>query len=196
MKNRNNDQEKIIDRRHQNKPAIKRLFNKTAAALAVFAFIAAALFSGCAENRALLPANRPQVDINPYQEAVSYLYYSMAYLSELNSDLDVALEYLAQSEKYSYEPGAVLKEMAYVYSIKGDPDKAAEMVEKGLKEDPYNVDILAMAGRLRVEKEKYAEAKELFERAINIDPLCADCYFYLGVIDFKKENYDEAESFF
>ncbi|HPD18472.1 MAG TPA: tetratricopeptide repeat protein [Candidatus Goldiibacteriota bacterium] len=133
-------------------------------------------FNSCASVQTL---NRPKINKNPFQEAESFYYYSLGYLNELENEIDRALEYYNLSTKYSYTPGSIYKEMAYIYGLKGDNAEAINMIEKGLKEDPYNPEILLIAARMRMENEKHEDAKKLLERIIETDPLYADAYFYL-----------------
>lgn len=62
------------------------------------------------------------------------------------------------------------------------------MIEKGLKEDPYNPEILLIAARnMRMENEKHEDAKKLLERIIEMNPLYADAYFTLGDCPHHRE---------
>ena len=164
--------------------------------VAVF-FIAASLFAaGCAGAQKKISTERPPVNKNPFQESVSFLYYSMGYLAELSNQLAFAEEYYQTSAKYSYEPGTIFMDLAYVQSLKGEQSKSKVTVEEALEKDPYNADVLIAAAKVRIENDDVKSAKPLLERAIAIDPMAAEAYFYLGITAFKEGDSQLAEELF
>ncbi|MBN2753912.1 MAG: tetratricopeptide repeat protein [Candidatus Goldbacteria bacterium] len=159
-------------------------------------FISALIIAGCAGAQKKQPVERPAVNKNPFQESISFLYYSMGYLAELSNQLNFAEEYYSTSAKYSYEPGSIFMNLAYVQSLKGEPSKSKATVEEALIKDPYNPQVLIASAKFKLEEEDVKTAKLLLERAIEIDPMEADGYFYLGIIAFKEGDSQLAESLF
>jgi tetratricopeptide (TPR) repeat protein len=120
----------------------------------------------------------------------------MGYLAELNNQLSFAEEYYTTSAKYSYEPGSIFMNLAYVQSLKGEQSKSKATVEEAYLKDPYNPQVLIAAARVKLDEEDVKSAKPMLERAIEIDPMAADGYFYLGIIAFKEGDSQLAESLF
>lgn len=158
--------------------------------------LAAMLSAGCAGAQKKMDVERPPVNKNPFQESVSFLYYSMGYLAELNNQLNFAEEYYQTSAKYSYEPGTIFMDLAYVQSLKGEQSKSKITVEEALEKDPYNAQVLIAAAKARIENEEIKSAKPLLERAVAIDPMAAEAYFYLGITAFKEGDSQLAEELF
>ncbi len=157
------------------------------------------LFFGCATTggkEKLFVKQRPLINKNPYQEAVSLLYFSMGYLASLSGNYDAAEENFLISSKYAYEPGTIYLELADIRNKKGTPELAKETINEGVEKDPWHPDLLVMAARNMMEKEDYKNALLALNRAIELDPTLDEAYFYSGVVNYKLGNTEQAEADF
>lgn len=70
--------------------------------------------------------------------------------------------------------------LGYLYTLRGDPRRAATLLSAALEIAPDLVPALIRLGRLRVDAGQVAEARGLFERALEIAPRSAAAYEGLG----------------
>jgi outer membrane protein OmpA-like peptidoglycan-associated protein len=80
-----------------------------------------------------------------------------------------------------------------LYKAKREYDKARELVQKSLDEDPDFADAWLLSGRLAMKKRDYKNMEEMLTKAIelceNIDP---DAYYQLGWLQYDEKKYKEA----
>jgi len=159
--------------------------------------LALLFFQGCATTgESFLKKQRPTIKKNPYQEAVSLLYYSMGYLAGLSGNYDTAEENLMISSKYAYEPGTIYLDLADIRQKKGTPELAKETINEGVEKDPWHPGLLVSAARNMIEKEEFNKALQALTRAIELNPALEEAYFYSGVANYRLGNAEQAESDF
>ena len=61
-----------------------------------------------------------------------------------------------------------------------DFDKAQELIEPALKEEPDNIELLKLAGLTAVNQGNYDKARIAFETVVKYNPEDATSFFYLG----------------
>ena len=61
-----------------------------------------------------------------------------------------------------------------------DFEKAQELIEPALKEEPDNIELLKLAGLTAVNQGNYDKARRAFETVVKYNPEDATSFFYLG----------------
>jgi tetratricopeptide (TPR) repeat protein len=74
----------------------------------------------------------------------------------------------------------------------GKGPEAVSLLEGFLRDNPNNVDVVKMIGRILVRAGKIDEAKARFTKALEADPNNADYHAELGLIARQQKNIDEA----
>jgi len=72
--------------------------------------------------------------------------------------------------------------------VDGAPQKAAQFLQKALKEQPEDPGLLAACGFEEQRKGHDQQAREFYERALKIDPLANDAATNLGILEAKAGN--------
>ncbi len=72
--------------------------------------------------------------------------------------------------------------------VNGAPQKAAQFLQKALKERPEDPEVLAALGFEEQGKGHDQQAREFYERALKVDPLANDAATNLGILEAKAGN--------
>jgi tetratricopeptide (TPR) repeat protein len=92
------------------------------------------------------------------------------------------------------KPGhsGVTIELANVYQLSGQPDKAAELMTSAQGTGGDNANVQYSTGVLHLNAGKPEEAEAAFKKAIAIDPAHAESYYHLGTLALNQNNLPEA----
>lgn len=92
------------------------------------------------------------------------------------------------------KPGhsGVTLELANIYQISGQPEKAAALMEKAQGTGGGDANIQYSTGVLHINAGRQEEAAAAFKKAIAIDPGHAESYYHLGTIALNQNNMPEA----
>jgi len=92
------------------------------------------------------------------------------------------------------KPGhsGVTLELANVYQLSGQKDKAAELMAKAQGTGGGDANIQYSTGVLHLNAGRHEDAAGAFKRAIAIDPNHAEAYYHLGTIALNQNNMAEA----
>jgi len=85
---------------------------------------------------------------------------------------------------------------AALHQITGDLETAIEEYKKGLKYDPFSVNLNMYCGIILAWTKKYEEAISYLERALEITPKNRSVFEYLGWTYLLKEEFSKAEEYF
>ncbi len=112
------------------------------------------------------------------QEAVSMLeevivkykttaiYGSLGYLLIEMGDLEKALKFNLEAMEYNPENAIILDNLAHLYHLRGEMDRAGEMFEKLMAKDPHFPEAWYDYGRYLEDSGRGAEAAEKYEKAL------------------------------
>jgi len=92
------------------------------------------------------------------------------------------------------KPGhsAVTLELANVYQLSGQRDKAAELMAKAQGTGDGDANIQYSTGVLHLNAGRQDEAAVAFKKAIALDPAHAESYYHLGTIALNQNNMPDA----
>jgi len=99
--------------------------------------------------------------------------------------------YLKALEIKPGHSGATL-ELANVYQISGQKEKAAELLAKAQASGEGDANVQYSTGVLHINAGRQDEAAAAFKKAIAIDPSHAESYYHLGTIALNQNNIVEA----
>jgi cytochrome c-type biogenesis protein CcmH/NrfG len=83
-------------------------------------------------------------------------------------------------------------ELANVYQISGQKEKAAELMAKAQAGGEGDASVQYSAGVVHINAGRHEEAAAAFKKAIALDPSLAEAYFHLGTIALNQNNTPEA----
>ena len=83
-------------------------------------------------------------------------------------------------------------ELANVYQISGQKEKAAELMAKAQTGGETDASVQFSAGVVHINAGRHDEAAAAFKKAIAIDPSLAEAYFHLGTITLNKNDTPDA----
>ncbi|MGS2763306.1 tetratricopeptide repeat protein [Sinomicrobium sp. M5D2P9] len=90
----------------------------------------------------------------------------------------------------------IVKNIALIYSQKGDDEKAIEAVKEARKVDPEDVNLLMTEANLYIKLGQKDKFKEVMQQAIQKDPKNPMLYYNLGVITGEQGNKEEARKYY
>ena len=92
------------------------------------------------------------------------------------------------------KPGhsGVTLELANVYQVSGQKEKAAELMAKAQLTGEGDANIQYSTGVLHINAGRQEEASAAFKKAIAIDPNHAESYYHLGTLALNQNNMPEA----
>jgi cytochrome c-type biogenesis protein CcmH/NrfG len=99
--------------------------------------------------------------------------------------------YLKALEIKPGHSGATL-ELANVYQVSGQKEKAAELMAKAQVSGEGDVNVQYSTGVLHINAGRQDEAAAAFKKAIAIDPNHAESHYHLGTIALNQNNIPEA----
>ena len=99
--------------------------------------------------------------------------------------------YLKVLEMKPGHSGATV-ELANVYQLSGQKEKAAELVAKATAGGEGDANVLYSTGVLHINAGRQDEAQAAFKKAIALDPNHAESYYHLGTIALNQNNIPEA----
>lgn len=134
-------------------------------------------------------------NLNPNFLKVTRQDLAIAYYK--NDELDKAISTMElMLEEYEYFSGDFYTTLGYFYILAKDYDKATEINEKALSDDPSFGPAYDNLGLIAYEKEDLEEAEELFKKALDLRDTMVSSKYYLGLIAEKRGDSDEASTYF
>ena len=90
----------------------------------------------------------------------------------------------------------IVKNVALIYSQKGETEKAIEAIKEAQAENPDDVNLLLTEANLYIQLDQKDKFKETMERAIAMDPNNAVLFYNLGVITAEQGDADKAIEYY
>jgi tetratricopeptide (TPR) repeat protein len=159
-----------------------------------------------AELRALVAEAQSLAAANKYDEAITAFQAVLARGVAAPEEVHFRIGQL-QAEKKDWaaseasflkaleiKPGhsGVTLELANVYQVSGQPEKATALMEKAQGTGSGDANIQYSTGVLHINAGRQEEAAAAFKKAIAIDPAHAESYYHLGTIALNQNNMPEA----
>jgi tetratricopeptide (TPR) repeat protein len=114
----------------------------------------------------------------------------------LHGDLDRATDAITEVEKrYEYLSASALTTFGFIYILKGDLQKAAELTEKALADNADYSSAWDNLGQIKFRQEDFTEAKQAFEKAVLLNPRMSDSLYYIALIEIKDGNIETAKKY-
>lgn len=101
-----------------------------------------------------------------------------------------------EDEKTESRFPEIVKNIALIYSQKGDSQKAVEAVKEARKVDPEDVNLLMTEANLYIKLDQKDKFKEVMEQAIQKDPNNPMLYYNLGVITAEQGDKEQARKYY
>lgn len=95
------------------------------------------------------------------------IYGSLGYLSIEKGDLDEALEINLEAYDYNPDNTVIQDNLAHLYHLRGEMDKAEELFEKLIKSEPYFPEAYYDYGLYLEDCGKAEEAAEMYKKALS-----------------------------
>ncbi|MDE5416622.1 hypothetical protein L3049_01285 [Labilibaculum sp. DW002] len=133
-------------------------------------------------------ANNLEAAIKYYKQTIGYNYggaKAYAYLSKVLTDSDKgeeSLTYLHKGFELYPNDAYMLVELINHYLLGGEPEKAAEYLDKAIALDPENGSYYRAKGTLYEKTNEPAKAKEMYEIAFEKDPKDFTSQYNLGLL--------------
>ena len=121
--------------------------------------------------------------------AISSCYWVMG-------DVDKAIATIEELQsKFNYINPNTLTTLAYFYLLKEDFDKAEELTNKALKDNPAYAPAWDNLGQIYYTKSDYTKAKEYFEKALEYRENMTESLYYMGLIEKSEGNTEKAKEY-
>ena len=108
-------------------------------------------------------------------------------------DTKKAKLYLEQLIKMNYKQTTIYTQLSNIYKAEGDTTKAFNILEKGRKQFPNDLNIIIGQINYYLSKGKSKEAQDLLDVAVSKDPNNPNLHFAIGVNMDEVGNFVEAE---
>lgn len=104
-----------------------------------------------------------------------------------------AKSFFEELSKNNFKQGLVYTQLAIIYKTEGDTTKAANIISKGRKLLPNDLDIIIAEINIYLSTGKVTEAQDLLNLAVSKDPNNATLHFAIGVNMDEFGNFEQAE---
>jgi tetratricopeptide (TPR) repeat protein len=94
------------------------------------------------------------------------VYGSLGYLAIEKGDLDEALKINLEAYEYNSDNAIILDNLAHLYHLRGETDKAGELFEKLMEKEPSFPEAYYDYGRYLEDAEDTGKAREMYQRAL------------------------------
>ncbi|HEY4788534.1 MAG TPA: tetratricopeptide repeat protein [Bacteroidales bacterium] len=113
----------------------------------------------------------------------NYVYdYEKAYAYYIKQDYKTALKIYKDVVKYDNATDQCFQMLGNLYDMNGDPEKALEAYDKGLKKFPNSGRLFLEKGNVYWGQKKYGEALPFYESGIKADPSFPSNYYRAALI--------------
>jgi len=108
--------------------------------------------------------------------------YEMAYAHYMAKEYKKAIKILKGLTKQDNANGQIWQMLGNCYDVEGDPGKAIETYDEGIKQFPNSGPLYLERGNMELRKEEYNTALSYYERGIELDPRFPSNYFWASKI--------------
>lgn len=112
--------------------------------------------------------------------------------------LEMAIRELKCACKYSPPDvnAAPFFTLGYALNMRGNLEEACEVLQKGLRYDPYDDDCLYLLGNLEMTLKRLDNAESKFKQILEHSPNHYQAVCALGLLEINREHVDEAKRYF
>ncbi len=126
----------------------------------------------------------------------NYYYYLAALDMIRRGGMEEAVELLATAVSQDPESVLLKRELALVYLQIDEKEKALDLCEQILKNQPDNIEALIISASIRQSGNETEEAARLYEKVLEIEPDRRNIYLVLGRLYMEDGRYAEARRVF
>ncbi|MCL2619599.1 MAG: tetratricopeptide repeat protein [Defluviitaleaceae bacterium] len=132
---------------------------------------------------------------NPIDERSAII--SKATCHWMNKDAKTAIKTLEDMRaNQEYTNAATLANLAFLYMVEGDLDKALNITNQAIDDEPEHAALWDNLGQIRYHQGKTEEAREAFIHALSLRETMADSNYFLGLIHEADGDTDTATEYF
>lgn len=95
------------------------------------------------------------------------VYGSLGYMAIEKGDLDYAMKINLEAYDYNSDNPIIIDNLAHLYHLTGDMEKASQMFEKLMEKDPHFPEAYYDYGRYLEDAGKYEEAFDMYSKALS-----------------------------
>ena len=151
---------------------------------------------GCQAGRSLRIPDRQPDDTVVYASTSSLYFFSAAQLKLKEGDVNAAIRMLQHAVELDTASAFLKLELVNLLLIKKEEQRALELVEQVLNQDPENIKALTLAGGIYQKQNQTKQAVRAYEKAIAQNPTDQNIYLLLGRIYWNSNDLDNAERVF
>jgi tetratricopeptide (TPR) repeat protein len=101
-----------------------------------------------------------------------------------------------QTVKEESKRGEIVKNIALIYTIKGDTENAKKAILDARKENPNDISLIMTEANMYLESKEMDKYESLIKQALEKDPNNSDLYYNLGVVSANSENFEAARKYY
>lgn len=132
---------------------------------------------------------------NPVDERSAII--SKATCHWINKDAKAAIKTLEDMRaSQEYTNAATLANLAFLYMVEEDLDKAMDITNQGIDDEPEHAALWDNLGQILYKQGKTEKAKEAFVHALSLRATMADSNYFLGLIHEAEGDADTAKEYF
>lgn len=141
----------------------------------------------------------PNIRVSHLRRAVfpnRYYYYIESQLRRRRGDMEGAIHYLKKALEIDTENDYLQRDLTNLYLRDKQNAKALEVMESLVAQDPDNVELLVLFGKLKQGAEDMAGARDAYKKVLALAPDQEEIYILLGNLYMEEENYSRSAQVF
>ena len=158
---------------------------------------ALAAIVGCSANVAQqIPTEAPMAPRTYHGPENQYYYFTAAQVQRNKGNLDRAILLLRKAIKLDSKSLYLQRELATVYIQNKEDEKALEVLEGLLQENPNDVKSLIIYGGIKQVRKETKEAIAAYEKVLTLDPKHQRIYSFLGGLYMETGELERAKQIY
>ena len=153
------------------------------------------VLSGCALCSVRQDAFPQAPDQTTLPSSASF-HYALGVLHALNENMEEAIREMEEARRLDPSSPYLAKEVASLYTEKGETEKALAISKKTLETHPNDIDTRLLLGGIYLNQKNYRSAAAEYQRVIDLDPKNLAALFYLGTSQAELKQFDDAVASF
>ena len=150
---------------------------------------------GCAVSPARQDLPQPLPKQANLSSGASF-HYILGVLNSLNENLPEAIKEIEEANRLDPSSPFLAKEIAFLYTERGEMEKALAICTKTLETHPNDIDIRLLRGGIYLNQKNYLSAVAEYRRVIDLDPKNLTALFYFGTSQAELKRFGEAVASF
>ncbi len=144
------------------------------------------ILSGCTLSSVRQDAFPQAPDQMALRSSASF-HYALGVLQALNDNMEEAIREMEEARRLDPSSPYLAKEVASLYTEKGETEKALAISKKTLEAHPDDIDTRLLLGGIYLNQKDYRSAAAEYQRVVDLDPKNLNARFYLGTSQAESE---------